>query len=122
MAEFETSGVLICGCGPTGAMLSGVLERMDVPNIVLEKESGITTNPRDSVLDDDRIRFRQPFANTSSQRLGYVGDIPWLAHFRRFSIDLSGIPRVRFVAGVHHNPNKKPSMCFDTRSVGQVFG
>ena len=59
MAEFETTDVLICGCGPTGAMLSGFLGRMNVPNIVLEKESDITTDPRGITLDDDGIRLLQ---------------------------------------------------------------
>jgi 2-polyprenyl-6-methoxyphenol hydroxylase-like FAD-dependent oxidoreductase len=59
MAELETTDVLICGCGPTGAMLSGFLGRMNVPNIVLEKESGITTDPRGASLDDDGIRLLQ---------------------------------------------------------------
>lgn len=59
MAEFETTGVLICGCGSTGAMLSGFLGRMNVPNIVLEKESGIATDPRGIALDDDGMRLLQ---------------------------------------------------------------
>lgn len=59
MDEFETTDVLICGCGPTGAMLSGFLGRMDIPNIILEKESDINTDPRGIVLDDDGIRLLQ---------------------------------------------------------------
>jgi 2-polyprenyl-6-methoxyphenol hydroxylase-like FAD-dependent oxidoreductase len=55
----ETTDVLICGCGPTGAMLSGYLDRMAVQNIVLEREAEITTDPRGIVLDDDGIRFMQ---------------------------------------------------------------
>lgn len=55
----ETTDVLICGCGPTGAMLSGYLDRMAVQNIVLEREVEITTDPRGIVLDDDGIRYMQ---------------------------------------------------------------
>jgi 2-polyprenyl-6-methoxyphenol hydroxylase-like FAD-dependent oxidoreductase len=53
----ETTDVLICGCGPTGAMLSGYLDSMEVQNIVLEREAEITTDPRGIVLDDDVIRY-----------------------------------------------------------------
>jgi 2-polyprenyl-6-methoxyphenol hydroxylase-like FAD-dependent oxidoreductase len=57
--EWETTDVLICGCGPTGAMLSGYLGKLGVRNIVLEKEPDITTDPRGIALDDDGIRFLQ---------------------------------------------------------------
>ncbi|KAL4743714.1 hypothetical protein BDV11DRAFT_214225 [Aspergillus similis] len=55
----ETTDVVICGCGPTGAMLSGYLGRMSVNNVLLEKENGITTDPRGIVLDEDGIRLIQ---------------------------------------------------------------
>lgn len=58
-AEYETAEIVICGCGPTGAMLSGYLSRMGVRNIVLEKEPGITTDPRGIALDEDGIRYMQ---------------------------------------------------------------
>ena len=57
--DWETTDVLVCGCGPTGAMLSGYLGGMGVHNIVLEKEPDITTDPRGIALDDDGIRFLQ---------------------------------------------------------------
>lgn len=59
VAEMETTQILICGCGPTGAMLSSFLGRYSVSNIVLEKESSITTDPRGIALDDDGIRLLQ---------------------------------------------------------------
>lgn len=40
-------------------MLSGYLGKLGVRNIVLEKESAITTDPRGIALDDDGIRFVQ---------------------------------------------------------------
>ncbi|PWY85873.1 monooxygenase [Aspergillus sclerotioniger CBS 115572] len=56
---WETIDVVICGCGPTGALLSAYLGRMGVHNIVLEREPVITTDPRGIALDDDGIRFLQ---------------------------------------------------------------
>jgi 2-polyprenyl-6-methoxyphenol hydroxylase-like FAD-dependent oxidoreductase len=57
--ECETTDVVICGCGPTGALLLAYLGRMGVRNIVLEKESGIPTGPRGIALDEDGIRLLQ---------------------------------------------------------------
>ena len=58
-SDCETTDVLICGCGPTGAMLSAYLGRLKISNIVLEKEAGITTDPRGIALDEDGIRYLQ---------------------------------------------------------------
>lgn len=58
-APYEITDVLVCGCGPTGAMLSGYLSRMGIKNIVIEKEPQITTDPRGIALDDDGIRYLQ---------------------------------------------------------------
>ncbi|KAJ5814679.1 hypothetical protein N7474_006456 [Penicillium riverlandense] len=55
----ETTDVVICGCGPTGAMLSAYLGRMRIRNIVLEKGERITTDPRGIALDEDGIRLLQ---------------------------------------------------------------
>ena len=57
--EIETTDVIICGCGPTGAMLSGFLARHGVPTIVLERELEITQDPRGIALDEDGIRLLQ---------------------------------------------------------------
>lgn len=57
--EWETADILICGCGPTGAMLSAYLGKLGVQNIILEKEAAITTDPRGIALDDDGIRLVQ---------------------------------------------------------------
>ncbi|OBT81661.1 hypothetical protein VE02_10134 [Pseudogymnoascus sp. 03VT05] len=54
--EFE---VIICGCGPTGALLSANLGRLGVKHLILEKESAITSDPRGIVLDEDGIRCVQ---------------------------------------------------------------
>lgn len=55
----ETTDVLICGCGPTGAMLSVLLSQMNVSHVILEKESDITTDPRGIALDEDGVRCLQ---------------------------------------------------------------
>lgn len=59
IGECETTDVVICGCGPTGAMLSGYLGRFSVNHVVLEKEHAITTDPRGIALDEDGIRLLQ---------------------------------------------------------------
>ena len=55
----ETTDVLICGCGPTGAMLSSYLGKLGVRNVIIEKEADITTDPRGIALDDDGVRYLQ---------------------------------------------------------------
>ncbi|KAK7177862.1 putative monooxygenase [Paraphaeosphaeria sporulosa] len=55
----ETFDVIIAGCGPTGAMLSTLLGRYSVPNIVLERDPDINTDPRGIALDEDGIRYLQ---------------------------------------------------------------
>jgi 2-polyprenyl-6-methoxyphenol hydroxylase-like FAD-dependent oxidoreductase len=55
----EETGVIICGGGPTGVVLSALLGAMRVPNIVLEREKDITTDPRGIALDEDGIRILQ---------------------------------------------------------------
>lgn len=57
--HIETTDVIICGCGPTGALLSGLLGRMSVKSVVLEKEKEIVTDPRGIALDEDGIRLLQ---------------------------------------------------------------
>jgi len=58
-AEVDTFDVIICGCGPTGALLSANLSRLGVKNVVLEREADITTDPRGIALDEDGIRILQ---------------------------------------------------------------
>ncbi|PVH73617.1 FAD/NAD(P)-binding domain-containing protein [Cadophora sp. DSE1049] len=57
--NIETTEVLIVGCGPTGALLSALLGRFGIKNIVLEKEPDITNDPRGITLDEDGLRFLQ---------------------------------------------------------------
>jgi 2-polyprenyl-6-methoxyphenol hydroxylase-like FAD-dependent oxidoreductase len=55
----DQTQVIICGGGPTGALLSALLAKAQVPNIVLERDEGITTDPRGIALDEDGIRTLQ---------------------------------------------------------------
>lgn len=57
--DYEVTDVVICGCGPTGAMLSAYLGQMNIRNVVLEQETEITTDPRGIALDEDGIRLLQ---------------------------------------------------------------
>jgi hypothetical protein len=57
--DIETTDVIICGCGPTGAMLSAQLGRLGIKNVVLDREPGITEDPRGIALDEDGIRLLQ---------------------------------------------------------------
>ncbi|KAE8143797.1 hypothetical protein BDV38DRAFT_289648 [Aspergillus pseudotamarii] len=100
MVSYEQTDVLICGCGPTGAMVSGYLGRIGIRNIVLDKEADITTDPRGIALDDDGIR--------ALQGLGLYEHI--------FTDIGSPIPWMRFVGGVHHDLHRKPFLSFDTAS------
>ena len=56
---WEATDVLICGGGPTGALLSAILGTLRVSNVVLEREPEITTDPRGIALDEDGIRMLQ---------------------------------------------------------------
>ncbi|KAJ5679876.1 monooxygenase [Penicillium macrosclerotiorum] len=98
--DWETTDVLICGCGPTGAMLSGYLGKLGTRNIILEKEAEITTDPRGIALDDDGIRLMQG--------LGLYKYI--------FTKIGSNMPRIQFVSGADRSLHKKPFLCFDTAS------
>lgn len=57
--DIETTDVVVCGCGPTGALLAAYLGQMSVSTVVLEKEVDITTDPRGIALDEDGIRLLQ---------------------------------------------------------------
>ncbi|KAI9741249.1 MAG: hypothetical protein M1834_002965 [Cirrosporium novae-zelandiae] len=82
MAADEDCDVIICGCGPTGAMLSGYLSRARVKHIIIEKEDGITTDPRGIALDEDGIRLVQGLGlydklyTEIGQGIGYIYFIP----------------------------------------------
>ncbi|KAL3479423.1 hypothetical protein BJX99DRAFT_255679, partial [Aspergillus californicus] len=55
----ETTEIVICGCGPTGAMLSCCLGRMGIKHIILDQAPSVTTDPRGIALDEDGLRALQ---------------------------------------------------------------
>jgi 2-polyprenyl-6-methoxyphenol hydroxylase-like FAD-dependent oxidoreductase len=55
----ETTEIIVCGCGPTGAMLSVLLSQYSIPHVVVEKESEVNADPRGIALDEDGIRYLQ---------------------------------------------------------------
>jgi 2-polyprenyl-6-methoxyphenol hydroxylase-like FAD-dependent oxidoreductase len=97
----ETTQVLICGCGPTGALLAGYLCRMGISSIILEKEASIATDPRGIVLDDDGIRFLQG-----------------LGLYKHIFTEIGPcIDRVKFIGGYHQDLEREPFLSIDMESV-----
>ncbi|RFU31743.1 hypothetical protein B7463_g4613, partial [Scytalidium lignicola] len=95
--DWETTEVLICGCGPTGAMLSGYLGKLSVPNVVLEREPEITTDPRGIALDEEGIRL--------TQGLGIYDHI--------YKDIGTCMYQFKFVGGRKHDLSRKPFMLMD---------
>ncbi|KAF7589571.1 hypothetical protein BBP40_004150 [Aspergillus hancockii] len=54
---WETTDVIICGCGPAWAMLSGYLGQKSVPNVVLEREVGLQYRDAKGMERKLRARF-----------------------------------------------------------------
>ncbi|KAH7231993.1 hypothetical protein B0J15DRAFT_517711 [Fusarium solani] len=104
--EVETTQVLICGCGPTGAMLSGFLGRNNVSNVILEKENDITTDPRGIALDNDGIRLLQALGLYDAVFTDIGSYVPW----------------ARFISGVHTDLPRKPFLYFNTGSTAGNTG
>lgn len=93
----EETDVIICGGGPTGAVLSALLGRAGVRNIVLERETDVTADPRGIALDEDGIRVLQA-----------VG-----VYDKIFTEIGSCMQRFNFVSGIHNNLNKTPMVSID---------
>jgi 2-polyprenyl-6-methoxyphenol hydroxylase-like FAD-dependent oxidoreductase len=93
-SELETTDVIICGCGPTGALLAAHLGRRGIRTIVLEKETDITTDPRGIALDEDGIRALQSVE---------IYDKIYSEIGRSMGV-------FNFVGGVHHDLRRKPFM------------
>lgn len=97
LQNIQETDVIICGCGPTGAMLAGYLGSMNVQCIVLEREPEIVTDPRGIVLDEDGIRL--------VQGLGLYKYV--------FSDIGACMGKILYVPGVHNDLSKEPFMTFD---------
>jgi 2-polyprenyl-6-methoxyphenol hydroxylase-like FAD-dependent oxidoreductase len=93
----EEVDIIICGCGPTGAMLAGYLGSMNINCIILEKENSIVTDPRGIALDEDGIRLLQG--------LGLYQYI--------FSEIGACMEKFKFVTGTQHDLHKDPFLEFN---------
>ncbi|KAH9213520.1 hypothetical protein DL95DRAFT_302173 [Leptodontidium sp. 2 PMI_412] len=91
----ETTDVIICGCGPTGAMLSAYLGQQSVGNIVLEKELEITQDPRGIALDEDGIRMLQG-AGVYDKIFTEIGEKMGYFNFVSGANNLHATPFLRF--------------------------
>lgn len=58
-SAIQHTDVIVCGCGPTGAMLSVLLSQYSIPHVVLERDAEISADPRGIALDEDGIRCLQ---------------------------------------------------------------
>ena len=100
-SDCESTQVLICGCGPTGALLAGYLCQMGVSSIVLERDSTITSDPRGIALDDEGIRILQG-----------------LGLYKHIFTEIGAcVDRVNFIGGNHSDLYRQPFLSFDTASV-----
>lgn len=55
----DTTDIVLCGFGPTGAMLSTLLSQFSIPHVVLERDLEVNVDPRGIALDEDGIRYLQ---------------------------------------------------------------
>ncbi|KAH6995133.1 hypothetical protein EDB80DRAFT_815264 [Ilyonectria destructans] len=93
----ETTDVIICGCGPTGAMLSALLGRYSVSNVVIERDETINSDPRGIALDEDGIRHLQA-----------------CGIYDKIFTDIGQcMGNFKFVGGIHHDLSTKPFMTMD---------
>lgn len=107
----EQTDVVIVGGGPTGALLSALLGKAGVPNIVLEKEADITTDPRGIALDEDGIRVLQAIGAYGKvfTEIGSSMSFPDGGTQLMFS----AMARFNFLSGVHKDLSKQPLLSMD---------
>ncbi|KAH7110237.1 hypothetical protein EDB81DRAFT_927213 [Dactylonectria macrodidyma] len=100
MAEkdpLETTDIIVCGCGPTGAMVSVLLSQYSIPHVVLEKDCEVNADPRGIALDEDGIRCLQA-CGIYDKIFTEIGQC--MGNFR-------------FIGKVHHDLSRKPFMMMD---------
>ncbi|KAM0460205.1 hypothetical protein ACHAPV_004994 [Trichoderma viride] len=93
----ETTEVIVCGCGPTGAMLSVLLSQYSIPHVIVEKESDVNADPRGIALDEDGIRYLQA-CGIYDKIFTEIGQC--MGHFK-------------FIGKEHHDLTEKPFMMMD---------
>lgn len=109
----ETTDVLICGGGPTGALLSAFLGKLHIRNIVLEREPEITTDPRGIALDEDGIRMLQAIG-VYDKIYTEIGSCAFCCLPDWLGADAStGMDKFYFIGGVHSDLSRKPFMAMD---------
>ena len=120
----ETTDVIIIGCGPTGALLTALLGRFGVANVLLEKQALITEDPRGIALDEDGIRLLQAvgiydkvYTEIGSCELKTV----WPALLQRvLTITTNaGFGTINFIAG-KNDLHTKPFLVLNYNTVGDV--
>ncbi|KAJ6440665.1 oligopeptide transporter [Purpureocillium lavendulum] len=97
MNSMDTTDVIVCGCGPTGGMVSTLLSQYGIPHVVLERDAEITADPRGIALDEDGIRCLQA--------CGIYDKI--------FTEIGQAMGTFRFVGGVHNDLSRKAFMAMD---------
>ena len=121
-ASIEETGVIICGGGPTGTALSVLLGLLNIPNIVLEREKDITTDPRGIALDEDGIRILQSIGiyDRVYTEIGTCKSLLRCGNISRRLADGKGMEKFNFVTGDGTDPRKKPllSMKYKTTEGG----
>lgn len=118
LEQYETTDVVICGCGPTGAILSAYLGHLNVPHIVLEKEGDITTDPRGIALDEDGVRWLQGVGLYAS----IYADIGSCMHFVLVVVGCKyanglGMGKFKFIGGTEKVLDKKAFLEMDYATV-----
>ncbi|PNP47870.1 hypothetical protein TGAMA5MH_00922 [Trichoderma gamsii] len=93
----EMTEIIVCGCGPTGAMLSVLLSQYSIPHVVIEKESDVNADPRGIALDEDGIRYLQA-CGIYDKIFTEIGQC-----MRNF----------KFIGKEHHDLTEKPFMTMD---------
>jgi hypothetical protein len=121
--EVEQTDVVICGCGPTGAMLAAYLGQMSIPHIVIEKEAEITTDPRGIALDEDGIRmlqgigiYDQIFSDIGTCESALRSALPYFAHI------IAGMEMFKFIGGTEERLDKKAFLEMDYGTVRMGLG
>ncbi|UKZ74770.1 hypothetical protein TrVFT333_002440 [Trichoderma virens FT-333] len=93
----ETTDIIVCGCGPTGAMLSVLLSQYSISHVILEKENEVNADPRGIALDEDGIRYLQA-CGIYDKIFTEIGQC--MGNFK-------------FIGKEHHDLTKKPFMMMD---------